>query len=339
LPDYPGIQEFEGHLRHSSNWDPSFDPTGKTIAVIGNGASGIQVTTPLQKVAKHLDHYARSPTWIAPSFGQEKRSETPVYFSEERKKSFEDPKTYYNFRKPLESQFWCNFHRIFNGSKGNNEAKVAFKQSMTTQLEKKPEILAAILPDFEPFCRRPTPGPGYLAAISADNVSYITTPIERFTKTGIVTVDGVERSVDAVICATGANRDWAPPFPIIANGIDLHEAWQPDGKYKSPYAYFGIAPPLFPNLLFSTGPNSFGLSGTYPFTLETVATYIAKVLRKIQTQGIKTIVVSESAAADFIEYVDKFFEKTVLSGNCSSWYNGEALNFTVYILLSLMHCP
>jgi hypothetical protein len=127
-----------------------------------------------------------------------------------------------------------------------------------------------------------------------------------------------------VIAATGANVDWAPPFPIIANGIDLHEAWQPEGRYSSPYAYFGIAPPLFPNLFFSTGPNCFGLSGTFPFTIETVVTYIAKVLRKIQTNGLKTIVVSEGAADDFIEYIDRFFERTVLSGNCSSWYNGKS---------------
>jgi cation diffusion facilitator CzcD-associated flavoprotein CzcO len=323
LPDYPGINDYEGHIRHSSNWDPNFDPARKTIAVIGNGASGLQITSPLQKVAKHLDVYARNPTWIAPSFGQEKRSETPVFYTEERKQAFQDPKTYHSFRKPFESQFWRNFHRIFKDSKGNNEAKEAFTKLMTSQLEKKPELLEKLLPDFEPFCRRPTPGPGYLAAISADNVSYITTHIESFTKTGIVTVDGVERNVDAVITATGANVDWAPPFPIIANGIDLHEAWQPEGRYRSPYAYFGIAPPLFPNLFFSTGPNCFGLSGTFPFTIETVVTYIARVLRKIQTNGLKTIVVSEGAADDFIEYIDRFFERTVLSGNCSSWYNGR----------------
>lgn len=65
LPDYPGISDYKGHLRHSSNWDERFDPKGKRIATIGNGASGIQVTTALQKVASRLDHYARNPTWIA----------------------------------------------------------------------------------------------------------------------------------------------------------------------------------------------------------------------------------------------------------------------------------
>lgn len=68
LPDYPGIKEFRGPLFHSSNYDPAFDPKGKRVATIGNGASGIQVTTELQKLADHVDHYTRNRTWIAGSF-------------------------------------------------------------------------------------------------------------------------------------------------------------------------------------------------------------------------------------------------------------------------------
>jgi cation diffusion facilitator CzcD-associated flavoprotein CzcO len=71
LPNYPGIEKYTGHLRHSSNWDPNFDPTGKSVALIGNGASGLQILPPLQQMVKQLDHYARSPTWIAGSFGGE----------------------------------------------------------------------------------------------------------------------------------------------------------------------------------------------------------------------------------------------------------------------------
>ena len=86
LPDYPGIEEYQGHLRHSSNWDPSFQPAGKTVAVIGNGASGIQVTPELQKVVKHLDRYARSPTWIASSFAGHDRKAEPMYINAKKRK-------------------------------------------------------------------------------------------------------------------------------------------------------------------------------------------------------------------------------------------------------------
>ena len=67
LPEYPGIDKYQGVLRHASHWDPSFDPTGKKVAVIGNGASGIQLVANLQKTVAHLDHYARNKTWIAAS--------------------------------------------------------------------------------------------------------------------------------------------------------------------------------------------------------------------------------------------------------------------------------
>ncbi|KIW12289.1 hypothetical protein PV08_09566 [Exophiala spinifera] len=322
LPDYPGRDEYEGHIRHTSNWDSTLDASGKTIAVIGNGASGIQVLPQLQKVARRIDHYARNPTWVLGSFGIEERSNDPVYFTEEQLKSFEDDATYYKFRTELESGFYRSFFRVFGNTNAHQKAKKDITERMAKLLESRPELLKKVTPDFPPFCRRPTPGPGYLEALTQDNVEYISTPIQRFTKTGIVTTDGVSRDVDAIICATGANTDFAPAFPIIANGIDLNKAWKPSGSYKSPSSYFGLAAPYFPNLFFTLGPNSFGLSGTLNHSVETAVTYIAKVLRKMTSQGIKTIVPSKAATDDFMEYVDSFFATTVLSENCKSWYIG-----------------
>lgn len=65
----------------------------------------------------------------------------------------------------------------------------------------------------------------------------------RFTADGIVTVDGVHRPVDAVICSTGANVDYAPPFPITSGDLDLSRDWRPDGKFGWPYSYLGISTP------------------------------------------------------------------------------------------------
>ncbi|PGH27885.1 hypothetical protein AJ80_00435 [Polytolypa hystricis UAMH7299] len=322
LPDYPGIEEYQGHLRHSSNWDPNFDPRGKTVAVIGNGASGVQVVPELQKVVKQLDHYARSPTWIAGSFGGHDRKAEPMHFSPEQLKEFEDPKKYLEYRKTLESAYWRRFAAIFKKSNENVTAKRDFTALMVKRLEDKPELVDSLVPSFSPYCRRLTPGPGYLEALTKDNVNLIQTRIKRFTKTGIETEDGVHRPVDAVICSTGANVDHAPLFPIVSGDVDLSSAWKPDGKFGFPYTYIGIATPGFPNLFYLLGPNSAGQSGTLPHTVETLLTYIARVLRKISTEGIQTITPSKAAADDFIEYSDTFFPTTVLSEECSSWSNG-----------------
>lgn len=331
LPDYPGIKDYQGHLRHTSNWDPTFEPKDKTIAVIGNGASGIQVLPQLHKTAKRIDHYARHSTWItAGGFGPEERNELSIPIPPSTLTSFSDPTTYHNFRKNLEQTLWRSFSRWFKGTPENAQVKKQFTDLMIQRTAKKPDILKDLVPDFDPLCRRPTPGIGYLETLVEDNVEFIREPISHFTKSGIVTKSGVARDVDAVICSTGARPSWAPPFPTIANGIDLNSAWEPNGLYGFPYTYLGVTTPDFPNFFYITGPNSFGLSGTVPHAVETVTTYIAKVLRKLGSQGIRSIVVKREAADDFVAYSDAFFPRTVLSGNCSSWYNGGNPNNRIH---------
>lgn len=319
-------------LFHSSNWNHKVDLKDKRLALIGNGASGLQVLPSIQPIAKHIDHYARNRTWIAGSFAASGiRRLEPNYIPEDLKASFKDPETYLQYRRKVEEGYFQRFGSIFKDSPENRELREQWVELMLRRIADKPELGDKIIPDFPPNCRRPTPGPGYLEALTKDNVSYIQTPIERFTETGIVTVDGTERPVDAVICATGANVDHAPPFPLIANDIDLGSAWKHDGLYGFPYIYLGLAVPRFPNLLWIGGPYSSGHSGTVPNSIENQVTYIAKVIRKFRSQGIKTFQPSEQATDDFVEYADKFYPRTVWTGNddstpgkknCRSWYNG-----------------
>lgn len=322
LPDYPGINDFKGVLRHASHWDPTFDPKDKKVAVIGNGASGIQLVANLQPIVSQLDHYARNKTWIAASWAGDERTLEPQPISKEQQKSFEDPQTYLKFRKELENKYWRRFATFFKDHPDNQDLREKFTEIMRKRLVKKPELLNDIVPDFSPNCRRLTPGPGYLEAITQGNVDYIRTPIKRFTETGIETIDGKHRAVDAVICATGANGDMAPQFPIRANGEDLGATWKEGGKYGYTHTYLGLAAPGFPNLLFVHGPHGTGPSGTVPHSVEVQLTYFAKLLRKAAREGIKTMVPSQKATDEFIEYADAFFSKTVLSDHCSSWYNG-----------------
>ncbi|KAK1148848.1 hypothetical protein N8T08_008733 [Aspergillus melleus] len=332
LPNYEGIDQFEGPLFHSSNWQHDVELNGKRIALIGNGASGLQVLPSIQPIAEHVDHYARNRTWVADSFGTTGvRRLEPNLFTPEQLESFKDSGKYNEYRKSIEQGYFSRFGAVFKNSAENQELREKWTQLMLGRIGEKPELGDKLIPEFPPNCRRPTPGPGYLEALTKANVSYIQAPIQRFTPTGIVTADGEERPVDVVICATGANVDHAPPFSVIADGIDLKTAWKHDGLWGFPYNYLGVATPGFPNLLWIGGPHSTGHGGSVPNSLENQITYIAKVLRKLRNQGIKAIAPSKAATDDFVEYCDTFYPRTVWTGNddstpgqknCRSWYNG-----------------
>ena len=325
LPDYHGIQNFRGRIFHSSNWQHNVELIGKRIALIGNGASGLQVLPSIQPLARHIDHYARNPTWIADPSGNKDlgvRRLEPNSFSNDQLEMLKDPGKYLEYRKLIENNYFQGFASIFRDSPQNKDQSEKWSAAMKRRVAGKPELQKYILPDFPPNCRRPTPGPGYLEALAKNNVTYIPTRIKRFTEKGIVTEDGDEREVDVVICCTGANTDHAPPFSIVANNIDLKSAWKKDGHFGFPYSYLGLATPGFPNLFWLGGPYASSHAGTTVNSLENTVTYIAKVLRKVRSQGIKTIVPSKEATDDFVEYTDAFFPRTVWSANCSSWYNG-----------------
>ncbi|KAM0416000.1 hypothetical protein ACHAPT_013055 [Fusarium lateritium] len=319
LPAYPGLDEFQGVLRHTSNWDPTFEPKGKRVAVIGNGASGLQVLPELQKVAQHIDHYARNKTWVASPVGGEDLAQLVAENIDKARASSE---AYLEFRKTLEGRLFSRFGGIFKDAQHNKAAEESMRKLMTSRLGGDPELADAFIPEFPPGCRRLTPGPGYLEALSENNVTYIATHIQEFTKTGIRTVDGVHREVDAIICSTGHDITFSTQFPVVSNGVDLQKAWRPGGDPGFPDSYLGIAAPSFPNFLTILGPNSAGLAGTLCHSVENQVTYIAKVLRKVAAQGIRSIVPSAAATQDFRAYCESFFPQTVMSEHCSSWYNG-----------------
>lgn len=325
LPDYPGIADYKGLLRHTSNWDASFDCKGKTVAVIGNGASGVQIVPSLQKEAGHLYHFVRSSTWVGLTANNCANSE-PLKTAQTADESGHNKDDvlvdYVSFRKNVEDKTWRGFRTFLRDSDENASLRDGFTEAIRKHLKARPDILETFIPPFAPNCRRHTQGPGYLEAITAPNVTYITTSIERFTTEGIQTQDGIVRDVDAIFCATGSETHYPLQFTVKAKGQQLRDLWAPDGKPGFPYTYLGIATPGFPNLLFMHGPYGISPSGTVPYSFETQLTYVAKLLRKVSREGIKSVDASAEAANDFTAYADAFFATTVLTDGCRSSYNG-----------------
>ena len=240
----------------------------------------------------------------------------------------EDPALYLVYRKKLETELQSDHVITLRGTEAQKKAREVLTELMKKRLARKPHVTEHLLPDFPPFCKRLTPGPGYLEALTKDNVNVIATPIHRVTPIGVLTADSVHREVDAIVCATGFDTSWQNRFPIYGiSGVKL------GGKWKSRTdTYLSVTTHDFPNMFMSLGPNSGLGSGNLLIVLEKVAEYTAQVLEKMQTENILTIQPSARAAANFTDFCDAYFAGTVFSEECSSWYKTGGKNGRVSAL-------
>jgi cation diffusion facilitator CzcD-associated flavoprotein CzcO len=189
-PDIPGIHDFKGIKVHSAVWpEEGLNLTGKTVAVIGNGSSAIQIVPNLQKVVKQLYSFARGSTWISPPLANSKVEEhnpgggncsfphcttlIAVKFDDETLRRFKEDEEYFQqFRREIEYEQHMSFPALINGSDFQKEGQRQFTENMKKKLDSKPEIFKQLLPTFPPGCRRLTPGPGYLEALVQPNVRH-----------------------------------------------------------------------------------------------------------------------------------------------------------------------
>ncbi|KFG84108.1 putative steroid monooxygenase [Metarhizium anisopliae] len=344
-PDIPGIDSFRGQLLHSAAWDPSADWRGKSVAVLGCGSSGIQIIPTIQpgianyfyilwrcsmgSIAdrsldvKKLITFIRTPTWITAGLAQSKAGPggANLAFSEEQKQTFRgDPKAYMDYRKDIESEINSRFKFIIKDSPEQEEAVRFTVNGMKEKLGKDSPLLKHILPTFAIGCRRPTPGNGYLEALTKENVRVVTDAISEIVPEGIKTSTGDILKVDMLICATGFDMSFCPRYPVIGqDGISLADQWK-----DKPEAYLSLAVPNFPNHFMFLGPNAPTGHGSVLPIVEHAAKYIIQMLYKCQTEGIKSVAPKQEAVADFAEHIDVFMKRTAWSTHCRSWFkNGK----------------
>ncbi|KAF8854529.1 cyclohexanone monooxygenase [Acephala macrosclerotiorum] len=327
FPPIPGLSDFKGELIHTAAWDHNYTYKGKRVAIIGNGASGQQILPNLVNDVGHIDHYVRSKVWISPTFRAELHEATaaapggPKFTSEQKKQWAEDPASYLKYRKALESGFHGTLAGSIKGSPQNKALRESIVRTMLKRLNGNEEWLARVLPDYAPGCKRLTPAPGYLESLLQPHVEYITDPIVSATATGLVTSDGKTREVDAIIFATGFKGGYVPRFPTTGlDGVDLRKKWGYESEPGYPETYFGVMAPGFPNYFFLLQAQGSGQGGTVPLQAETTATYIAKVIRKIQTQSYASLNPSVEATKDFNAIVSSYFEDKVTTDTCNSWF-------------------
>ncbi|KAK5308891.1 hypothetical protein LTR93_012328, partial [Exophiala xenobiotica] len=182
--------------------------------------------------------------------------------------------SYQQFRKDIEIELQSNHKIVVKGSTEQIIALELFTQEMQRRLSQKPALIENLLPSFPPVCRRLTPGPGYLEALTSPKVDLVTTEILKVDATGIITVDGKHRQVEAIVCATGFDTSFSPRFPIHGkDGASLVDVWK---DYPSTYLSVGVD--NFPNYFMSLGPNSALGTGNLLLFIERAIDYITSCI-------------------------------------------------------------
>ncbi|KAL9071609.1 MAG: hypothetical protein Q9157_005406 [Trypethelium eluteriae] len=321
MPDIPGLQEFKGKLMHSARYEEGYDLTGKRVAVIGAGSSGVQIVASIQKKVSKLYSWIRSPIWITAGFAQTwagKNGANFAYTPEQLQFLEQNPKKYLEYRKQVENELNQRFKFIIKGSEAARNAREYSYNEMATKLKGDPRLCDKVIPkNFNPGCRRPTPAPGYLEALVAENSTVFTDPIGRITPSGFTDHEGKEHEVDVIICATGFDTSWLPRFPFIANGVDLRDMWGgPDGVTS----YLSLGIPTFPNHFTFCGPYGPLGHGSFMPLIERWTQYMFDVISKVQVENIKSLTPRLKVAQQFRQHADLFLKRTAWISPCRSWF-------------------
>ncbi|KAL4798070.1 FAD/NAD(P)-binding domain-containing protein [Aspergillus venezuelensis] len=341
-PAINGLHDFQGDLIHSANWPEDFSSANKTVALIGNGSSGVQILPELQKESSQVIHFIRSPTWIVPSrlqlmaqgaggggiLNEIEMGENESFPPSQIKRFEEDQAFYRKFVKAVEEVVNGNFPLTLKDTEFAVLMQQKAREYMRHALQGDERLCEATIPDFPLGCRRLTPGVGYLEALQQPNVRVVLDPIAKIVEEGLETAKGELIKVDAIICATGFDVSFTPRFPIIGPKGNLQEIW----SHQIPETYLSCAVPDFPNYFTFLGPNApIGHGSVFTIT-EHIAKYLVQIIKKCQTENIKSISPSQSAVNDFVEHTRAFMPRTAWSGNCISWFKNGTVDGPVTAL-------
>ncbi|MFD4441747.1 flavin-containing monooxygenase [Nocardia sp. NPDC058519] len=288
LPEIPGIESFSGTVMHTSRWDHRQDLRGKRVAIIGTGASAVQVIPEIASRVEHLTVFQRTPIWCLP------RPDLPLPLA--ARLALKVPggrtltrlvsQTYVEFTFPLAA----HYHRSLPTAAIGERAGLAHLRRQV----KDPAIRAALTPKYALGCKRPSFSNDYLSTFNRSNVTLETDPISEITATGIRTAEGTEHPAEVLILATGFKVMESGNMPTYdlrgIDGRDL-ETWWDENRLQ---AYEGVSVPGFPNFFSIIGP--YGYNGASYFTLiENQTRHILRCLHHARTHDADRIEVTEEA--------------------------------------------
>jgi cation diffusion facilitator CzcD-associated flavoprotein CzcO len=314
IPDIEGKDEFRGVAFHSAQWDHSIDLTGKRVAVIGTGASAIQIVPEIVNDVSELQLYQRTPPWVVP------RPNKP--FPEGLKRAFAYvPGLRLAVRSGI---YWWLEGLGFAMTRRPallRAVELVGKFNIRRAVKDK-ELRRRLTPTYRAGCKRILYSPNYYQGVANPKTQLITDRIARITPDGIVTADGTERKVDVIVFATGFHVTDSYTYVDIkgAGGEGLVDRWNREGVV----AHRGVAVADMPNLFFLLGPNT-GLGHTsVVFMIESQIRYVAQAIAAVDEFDAQALAPTRSAQdRDNAELQGDLARSVWNTGGCRSWYMDE----------------
>ncbi len=309
-PDIQGIDTFTSTMFHSAKWDKNFDWKNKAIAVIGTGASAIQIVPAIATDVKQLYLFQRTPPWILPKPDAE--------ISSLRRWLYDNlPFTQSLYRSRL---YWQHELMALGFIKYPGILKLASKMALRYLKKSVPDekLRQKLTPNYVMGCKRVLITNDYYPALNRNNVEVITDGIQQITDTGVLTKDGKQKDVDAIIIATGFQAaEEVSRFAVKGrNGIDLNEAWR-DGAE----AYLGTTVSGFPNMFLVVGPNTGLGHSSMILMIEAQVNLIMESLKAMKQKKAKFIDLKKNVQQEFNKEIQEKLSHTVWqNGGCHSWY-------------------
>jgi cation diffusion facilitator CzcD-associated flavoprotein CzcO len=310
IPDIPGIESFPGAVFHSSRWDHDYDLKGKRVAMVGTGASAIQIVPSIQPEVGRLTVIQRTPPWVLP------RADRPIG-AVERWLHGNVPGT----AKARRGLLWLI--REFQVGAFVRQPKLmkAAERVARTHLRrsvKDPELRARLTPDYTIGCKRILLSNTYYPALAQPNTEVVTSALTEVRGSTVVTADGTERDVDAIIFGTGFHVTDMPIGDRIigSDGRSLSEHWK-----NGMAALRGCTVDGFPNLVFIVGPNTGLGNSSMILMIESSLNYMADYLKTLERTGAAALDAKPAAVAAWNEEMQRRVSRTVWNtGGCQSWY-------------------
>jgi cation diffusion facilitator CzcD-associated flavoprotein CzcO len=319
-PDLLGLESFRGQMFHTADWNHDHDLRGERIAVVGTGASAVQIIPRLQPLADTLTVFQRTPTWILPHPDQPMTGWPSALFERV-------PLTQRLARKGLDllqEALVPGF--VYKPSLLKGLA--ALGRAHLRRQVRDPDLRAKLLPHYAFGCKRPTFSNTYYPALASPNVEVVTDGIVEVQERGVLTADGAFREVDTIVMGTGFRMGDNPSFDIIRgqDGRSLAQTWNGSAE-----AFLGTTISGFPNFFMILGPNSVVYTSQV-VTIEAQVEYIVSCILQMDERGIGSIDVRADVQREFVRATDRRLATSVWNaGGCSSYYLVDGgRNYTFY---------